>query len=72
VIHIVEWMCGAARLMLNPARLIDKFLDWLEEARAVLLIDAAHGSGLASSETRTEASMLSAPDLKAFDTAVVQ
>jgi len=46
--------------------------DWLEEARAVLLIDAAHGSGLASSETRTEASMLSAPDLKAFDTAVVQ
>ena len=51
--QIVEQMRDAARLMLSPGCLIDKFLDWIEELSGVLA--AAQGDEPVSREGRTEA-----------------
>lgn len=35
--HVIERPHGLARLVLDPACLIDKFLDWLDELRDTLV-----------------------------------
>ena len=52
--HTIERLHGAAaRLLLDPACLIDKFLDWLDELRETLL--PAPIDGLACNKVRAEA-----------------
>jgi hypothetical protein len=50
----VEQMWGAARLVLSPGHLIDKFLDWIEELSGASATAAAQGDRLMISEVRTE------------------
>ena len=45
-------MYGAARLMLNPGRVIDKFLDWIEEHGGIAVVEAVQSGGLSSDKTR--------------------
>ncbi len=39
--QISKQVWGAARLMLDPGRLIDKFLDWIENVSGVAAVAAA-------------------------------
>jgi hypothetical protein len=39
IVRTAEAMWGAARLMLSPGYLIDKFLDWLDEVNGMLLLE---------------------------------
>ena len=50
--HTAERMYGAARLMLNPGRVIDKFLDWIEEHGGIAVVEAVQSGGLPSDKTR--------------------
>ena len=51
----VEQIWDAAQLMLNPACLIDMFLDWIEERCGIAVMPAVQGDGSVSGEVRTEA-----------------
>jgi hypothetical protein len=53
--QIVEQMWDAAQLVLNPACLVDMFLDWIEEQCGLAVMPVVQGGGLVSSEVRTEA-----------------
>ncbi len=50
--HTLEQLRGAVRLLLDPARLVDKFLDWIEELSEHIALEIAHADGSASGETR--------------------
>jgi hypothetical protein len=43
---------GAAAVSMSPGRLVDKFLEWLEELRGALAL--AEIDGLARNEVRTK------------------
>ena len=52
IVRTAEATWGAARLMLSPGHLIDKFLDWLEELRGAMAL--AEINSLARNEARTK------------------
>ena len=54
--HTVEQMWDAARLMLSPADLIDKFLDWIDERSCVDVV--AQGDGQVSKSSAGRRSRL--------------
>jgi len=54
--QIVEKIWGAARLMLSPGYLIDKFLDWIDERSCVDVV--AQGDGQVSKSSAGRRSRL--------------
>ena len=39
IVRTAEMIWGAARLMLSPGHLIDRFLDWLDEVNGMLMLE---------------------------------
>ena len=48
--HTIERLHGAARRLLDPACLIDKFLDWVDELSDQIAIDVTHPDSSANGE----------------------